>query len=288
MLKHEKRFFNDNFLFCLLKYKNQAQPNPKKFKVILEGQDSVELLSVMTRRDNNSQIEPQPSGSGMQSNGSDRIRSILDADTEDDELDPFDGEILSDFELMAPFQLEPHAAADVFASLNTDPFGFNLESERRNPRFNARYNNEKEFKKTFDVLAKQSPDVTFIVKSVAGDAKYMAHQCVLSQLSPVFKDMFKGEPKQPTEIRIPDISSAAFEEFLQFFYHYIVKLTMTNINDVLNLLHQYKVQSGSQICSDFIQSNLTAENFIWASCVAVKYGFHDLRQICLKEFHVSK
>lgn len=56
--------------------------------------------------------------------------------------------------------------------------------------------------------------------------------------SDVFKAMFYGNLKEGDDIRVIEVSDAAFREFLQFFYLSELDLTDENIAAVLYLGHK--------------------------------------------------
>lgn len=59
-----------------------------------------------------------------------------------------------------------------------------------------------------------------------------AHKNLLAATSDVFGAMLYGELKETGDIRVIDVSDAAFKEFLQYFYQRTVKLTAENIAEV--------------------------------------------------------
>lgn len=62
-------------------------------------------------------------------------------------------------------------------------------------------------------------DVYFVCDSEDGGFKRIpAHKSVLAAASKVFKVMFYGELKEEGDIKVCNVTAAAFEEFLQFFY----------------------------------------------------------------------
>lgn len=90
----------------------------------------------------------------------------------------------------------------------------------------------------------QIGDAVFIVES----QEIRAHRSILAALSPKYKAQFYGSNPDQGEIQIPDVSAAAFQEFLQFFYKESVNLTMGNIASVLDLAQQSLVEGSIEIC----------------------------------------
>lgn len=89
-------------------------------------------------------------------------------------------------------------------------------------------------------------DVKFIVES----KEIWAHRSVLAALSPKYKAQFYGSIRDTGDIKVDDVSAAAFEEFLQFFYE--VTLTSGNIEGVFTLANQSLVESLLSACKTFL------------------------------------
>lgn len=84
----------------------------------------------------------------------------------------------------------------------------------------------------------KSADVHFTFESSnnSEETRIDAHKNLLSATSDVFEAMFYGDLKEPAEIRMVDVSDAAFKEFLQYFYQRRVKLTVENVAEVSILM----------------------------------------------------
>lgn len=111
----------------------------------------------------------------------------------------------------------------------------------------AMKNNSGNIKKMLEQLYSdrdQIGDAVFIVES----QEIRAHRSILAALSPKYKAQFYGSNPDQGEIQIPDVSAAAFQEFLQFFYKESVNLTMGNIASVLDLAQQSLVEGSIEIC----------------------------------------
>lgn len=67
------------------------------------------------------------------------------------------------------------------------------------------------------------------------------HKILLATDSNVFKAMFYGEMKENGDIRLADVSEAAFKQFLQFFYLNEVELSIELIAEVMYIGHKYNV-----------------------------------------------
>lgn len=78
-------------------------------------------------------------------------------------------------------------------------------------------NNSKSTKRTLEQLyldRNETGDVTFLVDT----QRIRAHRWVLAAASPKFKAQFYGLRRDANEITMSNVSAAAFNEFLQFFF----------------------------------------------------------------------
>lgn len=128
-------------------------------------------------------------------------------------------------------------------------------------------------------LNEQTADVFFVCKSDNGDVRVPAHKFILSVKSPPFHAMFFGTLAEKGDITIP-ITAAAFKEFLKFSYFSDVQPAMDSIRDVVNLLKQYQMAHGLEICANFLKKNLTQTNFLFVLELASLYDMLDLKQYC--------
>lgn len=132
------------------------------------------------------------------------------------------------------------------------------------------------------IVVSRTPDVHFIFNGNGDDkaTKIAAHKDVLAAVSPVFDVMFNGELKEKGDVKIVDASAAAFKEFLQFFYNDQVKMSMENIEDLLNLAHKYDVTGCFQMGVAFLKENLATEKLFWGLQIAHKFDSDDLKAFC--------
>ena len=88
-----------------------------------------------------------------------------------------------------------------------------------------------------------------------------AHKYILAISSSVFFAMFYGEMAEPGDtIELPDCNSESFLELLRFVYCDEVKLTGSNVIQVLYLAKKYMIPSLSDECTKFLRQNLDANN----------------------------
>lgn len=128
-------------------------------------------------------------------------------------------------------------------------------------------------------------DTTFIVES----ERIIAHREVLAALSPKYKVQFSDSYPNEDEIHIPDVSAAAFREYLQFFYEKNVTLTMENIEVVLDLAKQSLNDKFVDICANFLENKMTINNLCPIFNLALIYDIESLRAACeLKIIEITK
>lgn len=82
-------------------------------------------------------------------------------------------------------------------------------------------------------LNSKTADVHFSFDSSDNDkasgTRIPAHKILLADKSDVFEAMFYGELKETGDIRVTDVSDAAFVEFLQFFYNNQVEVSVSMV-----------------------------------------------------------
>ncbi|XP_055303185.1 BTB/POZ domain-containing protein 2-like [Sitodiplosis mosellana] len=122
----------------------------------------------------------------------------------------------------------------------------------------------------------ETGDVTFIV----GSESIRAHRCVLAAISPKYKAQFYDVQPVESEIHVKDVSAAAVNEFIQFFYLGKMVLTMENIEGVLNLAKQSLVDVIVTDCIDFLMAVVFVYNLCWAYRLAILYDIKKLKDHC--------
>lgn len=128
----------------------------------------------------------------------------------------------------------------------------------------------------------ETGDITFLVESV----KIPAHRWVLAAASPKFKAQFYGLRADSDVIEMPNVSAAAFNEFLQFFYKEKIELRIENIEAVLNLAKQSLVDEFINNCINFLIRIMIPQNVCWIYLFAIMYDIDKLRVEC--EEQISK
>lgn len=127
----------------------------------------------------------------------------------------------------------------------------------------------------------ETSDVSFMIGDQKSDqVKIPAHKSLLAAASDVFKRMFYGPLRENDIVHITGVSVAAFTEFLQFFYIERVKLTVDNIDVVMDLGHKYNISKCSELCVEFLKDTLTDENICVGLSLAMVYDQNELKEFC--------
>lgn len=121
------------------------------------------------------------------------------------------------------------------------------------------------------------------IKFIVGSEQIPAHRSVLAALSPKYKAQFYGAMAEVNTVNVEDVSAAALEEFLQFFYTDEVKLTIDNIEDVLNLAQQSLVDHLVEECMQFLMNMVGLDKLIWCYRLALRYEINSLEEFCTKQ-----
>lgn len=122
-----------------------------------------------------------------------------------------------------------------------------------------------------------------------GDIKFIvdgevipAHGCVLAALSPKYETQFYGGRLEKYTINVEDVSSGAFNEFLQFFYMDEVTLTLANIEDVVNLAKQSLVDELVAECINYLIDLVGSDKVVWCYRLVLDYDIKSLEAFCTK------
>lgn len=126
-------------------------------------------------------------------------------------------------------------------------------------------------------LDDETADVKFIFENGASVA---AHKCLLAAGSPVYKQMFFGELKEGTEIRIVDVSIDVFIAFLQYFYMDVVTYNNTVIGEVMKLADKYDVNGCMELCTRYLTLTLSTHNVCGCYELALLFNLTHLIGVC--------
>lgn len=119
-------------------------------------------------------------------------------------------------------------------------------------------------------------DVTFIVES----QEIRAHRNILAAVSPKYDAQFYGSMTDTGNINVEDVSAAAFNEFLQFFYTEEVALTIESIDGVLNLAKQSLVIELVDECTKFLINTVDLDRVITYLQLALVHNLKLLQDKC--------
>lgn len=118
-----------------------------------------------------------------------------------------------------------------------------------------------------------------------------AHKLMLTTMSPWMNTMFLGSLPEGDEVDMTTgkLTAEAFKEFLQFFYMDmdIVKLTMENIEGVIDLAKQSLTEHIFAECENFLMQTVTTDTMCFGYQLALRYGANKLKAICEDEICVN-
>lgn len=122
-------------------------------------------------------------------------------------------------------------------------------------------------------------DVNFIFDSDGGRESVPAHKCILAAASPVFKQMFYGELKEGSEIRMVDVCVDGFKAFLQYFYLDVVTYNNSVIAEVMKLADKYDVGC-MELCTRYLTLIMSTNNVCWCYELALLFDLAHLIGAC--------
>lgn len=130
-------------------------------------------------------------------------------------------------------------------------------------------------------LNEEGADVHFVFD----DERIPAHKLVLTTMSPKFNTMFLGELPEGDDVDMTNgyVTSDAFKEFLQFFYTDNVKLTLKNIESVMDLAKQSLAEHMFTECEEFLAKSITTDTMCFGYQLALRYDANKLKKICEDE-----
>lgn len=134
------------------------------------------------------------------------------------------------------------------------------------------------YQKCHEILINNSSDVHFVFDCDDKVIKIPANKRVLSAGSAVFDAMFNGPLNEEGDVKIVDVSPAAFQQFLNFFYESQVELTMDHIAEVLKLIDKYDVADCFPACVKFLKDTVSIDDVFWGFYLAIKFNLEDLKE----------
>ena len=131
-------------------------------------------------------------------------------------------------------------------------------------------------------------DVKFVVPASLSESETRksqksipAHKFVLAISSPVFFAMFYGEMAETTStIQLPDCAYESLLELFRYLYCDDVKLSGSNVMQVIYLAKKYMVPSLADKCTEYLRKNLEASNVFSILPQAQKFEDKDLESRC--------
>ena len=131
-------------------------------------------------------------------------------------------------------------------------------------------------------------DVKFVVPALLNESETRksqksipAHKFVLAISSPVFFAMFYGEMAETTgTIQLPDCAYESLLELFRYLYCDDVKLSGSNVMQVIYLAKKYMVPSLADKCTEYLRKHLEASNVFSILPQAQKFEDKDLESRC--------
>jgi len=128
-------------------------------------------------------------------------------------------------------------------------------------------------------------DVKFVAGSLNSESGrrevISAHKFVLSISSPVFLAMFHGNMAETSNfIELPVCDYESLLEFFRYLYSDEVKLSGTNVLQVLYLANKYMVPSLADKCTEYLQNSLDVANVFSVLPLAQKCEKEELVEHC--------
>ncbi|CAH1270181.1 KLHL2 [Branchiostoma lanceolatum] len=119
-------------------------------------------------------------------------------------------------------------------------------------------------------------DITLTV----GKTVFPAHRNVLSASCPYFEALFSSQMSESRSDNIPITftSPQAMEAILDYLYIGRIEVAPDNVEEVLMAADQLLLTSLKNICSEFLQENLTIKDCLYIKVLADLYGLEELFQ----------
>lgn len=112
-----------------------------------------------------------------------------------------------------------------------------------------------------------------------GNRNFDVHKIILDSRSPAFKPVFG---KQLKCIEIENINPESMEVFLEFVYTGAIKITSTNMDDILELAEKYNFQELKKICSFEMITNIEVSTAVKFLIAADKYEMPEMKKNALR------
>ena len=124
----------------------------------------------------------------------------------------------------------------------------------------------------------------FDITIVAGNKTIMAHKIILASFSRYFEALLNPNMKEghQDEICLPALHGETTLELIDFAYTGEITLTLDNIETLIETANFLAVEPVIKACSDFMQTNITAENCIGICNCAELYSLKDLKSFAFE------
>ncbi|XP_041361422.1 zinc finger protein with KRAB and SCAN domains 5-like [Gigantopelta aegis] len=115
---------------------------------------------------------------------------------------------------------------------------------------------------------------------IVGDYRIPAHRLILSACMPYFHSLLDDKPRanRPAEVILSDIDGEATKNIIEFCYTSAISITEENVLMLLPTAFTFQLDEISNLCCDFLVSQLHVKNCLIIHQVAVQCACHDLEQ----------
>lgn len=120
-------------------------------------------------------------------------------------------------------------------------------------------------------------DIELVVEGL----RIPAHKSVLSACSPYFRAMFSSRYSESNQdsVEIHEVSAAAMELLIEYFYTSEVYITTGNVQELLSASCMFQVSSLKEACCEFMQRHLGVANCLGIRAMADLHSCSQLRKV---------
>ncbi|KAK2147219.1 hypothetical protein LSH36_563g01077 [Paralvinella palmiformis] len=117
------------------------------------------------------------------------------------------------------------------------------------------------------------------VKLVTGNETIYAHRCILSASSDYFRALFLGDFSdcQAGEWRISACEPKALQTIVAYMYTGRIKITLQNVDDVLQSADYLCLKEVTSFCSDLLRRNMNETNCVQIKALTDRFSLVDIR-----------
>ena len=120
-------------------------------------------------------------------------------------------------------------------------------------------------------------DVTLIVNN----KEFYCHRALLCANSQYFRAMFSGtmSERHQNKVALYDVSEAAMEHIINFFYTSSISITMENVVHILPAARMFQVDRIVDACCEFMRRNISIVNCLGIASFADLHSCNELKAV---------